>query len=200
MLITNAPTLNSRKYFIGFIVTVLMFAATNVVSAVSTVDIGGVVVYKKPPSAYALAKKLFPIKTRSIGQKVDAGTNLQATTIAFIINFEFDSVSVTTESRPYLDALGEMLNFKQLKGKTLRIEGHADAKGDSNYNLVLSEGRARAIKNYLTDYHRIDPSRLVTLGYGESRLLIPTDPMASENRRAEFTPVKQTAKKTKIKY
>ena len=148
-----------------------------------------VILYEEPPSSYELAKVLYPAKTRSIVLDKETTQAIQPESVAFMIKFEYDSVLVKEESLAYLDALGDMLNFAQLKQKSLQIEGHADATGDENYNLKLSESRAVALKKYLQSVHRISPSRLHTLGFGESRLLDKSDPAAQVNRRAEFRPL-----------
>ena len=69
----------------------------------------------------------------------------------------------------------------------LRIEGHADQRGSTEYNLALGQRRAEAVKAWLGAYG-IDEGRLTTLSYGKER---PLDDGAEEsslarNRRAEF--------------
>ena len=152
----------------------------------STQQFGDVKLYKQAPSAYEIAKTLFPPRTRTINLDQEAGAP-PPSSVAFMIKFEYDSVSIEDVSRPYLDALGDMLNFAQLKGKTLQIEGHADAAGDAQYNLRLSEARALSIKRYLQSVHGIAAARLNTMGYGETKLIDPSRPYAEVNRRAEFS-------------
>lgn len=156
----------------------------------STQQFGDVKLYKQAPSAYEIAKTLFPPRTRTIILDQEASAPPPPpSSVAFMIKFEYDSVSIEDVSRPYLDALGDMLNFAQLKGKTLQIEGHADAAGDAQYNLRLSESRALSIKRYLQSVHNIEPNRLYTMGYGESKLLDKARPYSEVNRRAEFSPL-----------
>ncbi|MBI3327194.1 MAG: peptidoglycan-associated lipoprotein Pal [Nitrospinae bacterium] len=69
----------------------------------------------------------------------------------------------------------------------IQVEGHADERGTSEYNLALGERRAESVKSYLTSLG-IDGGRLVTISYGEER---SADPGHDEeawalNRRAEF--------------
>ncbi|MES2520217.1 MAG: OmpA family protein [Bacteroidota bacterium] len=74
----------------------------------------------------------------------------------------------------------------------IEIRSHTDARSGDSYNMQLSENRARAVVNYLTQ-RGIDPSRLVSNGYGESE---PTNECVDgvqcnesqhqENRRTEF--------------
>jgi len=148
-----------------------------------------VILYDEPPSAYQLAKILYPPKTRTIVLDQESSAQKKTGSVAFMIKFEYDSVVVQNDSLAYLDSLGDMLNFEQLKYKSIQIEGHADASGDEHYNLQLSEARARSIKEYLESVHRISPERLKTLGYGETKLLDHSHPNAEINRRAEFRPI-----------
>jgi len=149
-----------------------------------------VILFDSPPSAYQLAKILYPPKTRTIVLNQESGEVKKTDSVAFMIKFEYDSVVVQNESLAYLDSLGDMLNFSQLKDKKIRIEGHADATGDEQYNLELSEARALSIKEYLESVHRISPERLKTIGYGETRLSDKNNPTADINRRAEFRPLR----------
>jgi OmpA-OmpF porin, OOP family len=76
--------------------------------------------------------------------------------------------------------------------KALLIEGHTDKggleRGLRNELMLLSERRAEAIKNYLVKKFGIDPSRLITQGYGPDKPFTPKtdrDGLA-QNRRVEF--------------
>jgi len=50
--------------------------------------------------------------------------------------------------------------------RTLHLHGYADTTGNSESNLVLSEHRAQAVKDYLVS-QGIDTSRIMTAGRGE---------------------------------
>lgn len=65
------------------------------------------------------------------------------------------------------------------------IEGHASTPGNEDYNMALSERRAKAFKAVLVDMYDISASRLNTVGYGETRLLDSSDTAAAHrlNRR-----------------
>ena len=102
------------------------------------------------------------------------------------IFFEFDKSNLKDESIPELNRLVELLN----ENPTVKIEigGHTDSKGSDEYNLNLSDRRARAVHDYLVD-HGIDINRLSTRGYGEA---VPvdtneTDEGRQNNRRVEYT-------------
>ena len=54
------------------------------------------------------------------------------------------------------------------------IAGHTDAVGSDEDNLSLSDRRAEAVARVLTDEFGVPPENLVTQGYGEQDLLVPT--------------------------
>jgi len=81
------------------------------------------------------------------------------------------------------------------------IEGHTDSDGADKYNLKLSDGRAKAVSDYLVE-HGIDKGRLTAKGFGETKPLVPndTDEGKATNRRVEFHITEQdiTLKKVEI--
>lgn len=50
------------------------------------------------------------------------------------------------------------------------IEGHTSAVGDADYNQMLSEKRAKSVRDLLINRYNIDAARLEAVGYGESQL------------------------------
>lgn len=101
------------------------------------------------------------------------------------IHFAFDKYNITQESRQILDA--KIAFMKQNPAFVVTIEGHTDERGTYEYNMALGERRANAAKKYMVD-NGINPSRIMTVSYGETR---PVDPRSNEeawakNRRAEF--------------
>ena len=64
-----------------------------------------------------------------------------------------------------------------------RSEGHTDAVGNDVDNLSLSDRRAESVSVVLTEQFQIPPENMVTQGYGEQFLKIPTDGPSRENRR-----------------
>lgn len=69
-------------------------------------------------------------------------------------------------------------------GETFLIEGHTDAVGSDESNLVLSDERAGTIADLLTEFYDIPPENLTTQGYGERYLKVETDGPERANRRA----------------
>ena len=67
----------------------------------------------------------------------------------------------------------------------LVLEGHTDAIGSDAYNQDLSARRAAAVKERIVQDYGIDPGRISTVGYGESRPIADnsTDEGRARNRR-----------------
>jgi outer membrane protein OmpA-like peptidoglycan-associated protein len=106
---------------------------------------------------------------------------------AMPIQFEFDSFRLTEAAMVTLDKVASVLNDELMQGKAIQIEGHADATGSDDYNLSLSQLRARAVRAYLIQEHGVAPERLSFVGKGESEPYDASDPTAGINRRVEFT-------------
>ncbi|MFA7415443.1 MAG: OmpA family protein [Rhizobium sp.] len=68
-------------------------------------------------------------------------------------------------------------------GETFLIEGHTDAVGSDRSNLILSDQRAEAVANLLTEVYGIPPENLSVQGYGERYLKIRTAGDEQQNRR-----------------
>jgi peptidoglycan-associated lipoprotein len=102
-----------------------------------------------------------------------------------IVFFEFDSDDISGSAEEKLRAKAEILRANP--GLRLRVEGHADQRGSTEYNLALGQRRAESVRAWLSAYG-IDESRLNTLSYGKERLLDEGNDESSyaRNRRAEF--------------
>lgn len=70
-------------------------------------------------------------------------------------------------------------------GVTIVVEGHADERGTTEYNLGLGERRANAVKDYLISVG-VAANRIKTISYGKSRPAVPgsTEWAWSQNRRS----------------
>ncbi len=104
------------------------------------------------------------------------------------INFGFNEYWVREEEIGKLERIGEAIEriIASNPDEVFLIEGHTDAVGSFDYNQVLSEKRAVAVKQALTQYFNIPPANLVTIGYGERFLKIPTLEAEPENRRVSI--------------
>lgn len=102
------------------------------------------------------------------------------------VYFPHDSARITRRARVTLEDLGEALGSSELSGFRFLVAGHTDSAGSAAYNRDLSKRRAQAVVEYLIATFPIDPNRLVSVGFGESRLKTPEDPRAALNRRVEI--------------
>jgi len=101
------------------------------------------------------------------------------------ITFESGSWEVTPEQQPKLQAVAEAMQrvLQRNPDEVFMIEGHTDAVGNDVDNLSLSDRRAESVAVILTEVYQIPPENLVTQGYGEQHLKVPTEGPSPENRR-----------------
>jgi OOP family OmpA-OmpF porin len=101
------------------------------------------------------------------------------------IFFAFDKDILTTSSYSELGRILEYLESGRIK--KIEVSGHTDSVGDENYNRLLSQRRANAVKKYFTA-NGISSSRVLARGYGESKPVESndTDEGRAKNRRVEF--------------
>ena len=113
-------------------------------------------------------------------EKIEVGKKITLKNIFF----DFDKYSLREASHHELDRLVQFL--KDNPQVRVRLCGHTDAKGNHDYNVTLSENRAKVAYDYIVK-RRIDPKRLEYKGYG------PDQPVATNktpegralNRRTE---------------
>ncbi len=101
------------------------------------------------------------------------------------INFDVDSATIRSESKPTLDKIAAMLN----SDSTMQfvIEGHTDSTGTPEHNQVLSQQRAESVKCYLVAAG-ISHERLWTMGFGASKPVAANSTAIgkAQNRRVEL--------------
>lgn len=101
------------------------------------------------------------------------------------IFFDYDKSIVLQQSYKELLNLLDILNrFPKMK---IEVGGHTDGRGSIDYNLRLSESRAKAVVDYLIE-KGIDGRRLQYKGYGKSQPIATNDTEEgrAKNRRVEF--------------
>lgn len=89
------------------------------------------------------------------------------------------------ESYPELNRLVRLIRNEP--GASIEIAGHTDNSGNKDYNTVLSEKRATAVKEYLV-HMGIDASRIMVTGYGDQKPVASNNSERGKllNRRVEF--------------
>jgi outer membrane protein OmpA-like peptidoglycan-associated protein len=112
------------------------------------------------------------------------------------IYFNFGKTDLTDQSFHELDKVATF--FKANPGFAFEIDGHTDSDGPEDYNLILSQGRASAVVNYLVS-RGVGRSQLAAHGYGESKPIDKSETKAAKarNRRVEFTVLKTLGQEPK---
>lgn len=82
------------------------------------------------------------------------------------IFYDFDKATLRPESKTALDDLVKLLN--ENPNVTIELSAHTDYKGSAEYNKRLSQRRAEAVVEYLTE-HGIARDRLTPVGYGKEK-------------------------------
>jgi lipid-binding SYLF domain-containing protein len=109
------------------------------------------------------------------------------------VHFETGKSDITADSEASLSDFAKTLTDNPTWN--IRVEGYTDNRGNPEVNRKLSEDRAQAVVNWLTE-HGIDRSRLSAKGYGESRPVgsNSTDSGRQKNRRVEVVRLTAPAK------
>jgi len=103
------------------------------------------------------------------------------------IHFETGQSMISGKFKDKVDDLAEFM--LQNPDTQAVIDGHTDNVGDPGANLVLSQQRAEAVKQYLQEKYGIAPERLTAAGHGERAPIASNDTSSGrfKNRRVTIT-------------
>ncbi len=101
------------------------------------------------------------------------------------VYFDYDEAAIRADAEAKLREKIDIL--RRNPGVELRMEGHADERGTSEYNIALGNERAQAVIRFIRGFG-LDESRFSAVSYGEAR---PVETGSDErawalNRRVEF--------------
>jgi peptidoglycan-associated lipoprotein len=99
-------------------------------------------------------------------------------------HFAFDSARLGEAERPVLKQLATCFVSGALAGKDMRLVGHADPRGDSDYNMVLGGSRADTVKTFLVA-GGLQGSRVATTSRGELDARGTDERSWAEDRRVD---------------
>ncbi len=110
----------------------------------------------------------------------------------FVLNnifFDTDKFDLKPESKEELAIVVDLM--KTNAGMVIEISGHTDNQGAADYNLKLSESRAKSVVSYLVAAG-VPAARLKFKGYGDSRpsAANDTEEGRAKNRRIELVILK----------
>ena len=108
------------------------------------------------------------------------------------IYFEYDKSNITALGAEELDKLVKVLN--EFPNMVIDVKSHTDSRGADNYNLKLSERRAKSTVQYIVS-KGITKNRIMGNGMGETQPKVAcsecTEEEYAKNRRSEFLIIKK---------
>lgn len=139
------------------------------------------------PSASAGLHDLNPLSAAELAARDEARQEdvVRLTENFKRVYFATDSATLDTDSRAALTENAAILtHWPELR---VEVQGHADERGTTEYNLALGQRRATAVTSWLGT-QGVPADRLAAVSYGEE---MPATAGSSEsawtaNRRAEF--------------
>lgn len=116
------------------------------------------------------------------GQAMDTGA---IDAVGRVVYFDYDRDDIKPEYRQLIATHAEFL--RQNPQAKVKLGGHADERGSREYNLALSERRAKAVLNQLM-LAGVSESQMKTAAYGEEYPAVQGhgETSWSKNRRVEF--------------
>ncbi len=125
------------------------------------------------------------------GKEVKPGDDLAKLLELKIIYFDLDKSDIRSDAEIELQKIiAALKEYQQLK---IDVRSHTDSRGDDNYNMYLSERRAKSTIKYIIEKGGIDKSRVTGRGYGETAVINKckntvacSDQEHQLNRRSEF--------------
>jgi peptidoglycan-associated lipoprotein len=99
--------------------------------------------------------------------------------------FAFDSAEVSPEATNVLDALARCFITGPLKGKGMKLIGHADPRGETEYNLGLGQRRAGTISAFLAK-KGVEQGKMATSSKGEFEASGTDEDSWARDRRVEI--------------
>jgi peptidoglycan-associated lipoprotein len=101
------------------------------------------------------------------------------------VSFDLDQATIREDQRPVLQKNADYL--RRWTSVRTSVEGHADSRGTTEYNLSLGERRAAAVRDYLVGLG-ISGDRLVAVSKGEEspQCTEETEGCWARNRRGSF--------------
>ncbi len=101
------------------------------------------------------------------------------------INFRSGKSTIEPSSFPVLAKVKEAIAL--FPAANITIEGHTDSEGSDSANLLLSQDRADAVRQYLTSNLGVSAEKVGSVGYGESKPIAnnETESGRARNRRID---------------
>jgi outer membrane protein OmpA-like peptidoglycan-associated protein len=163
--------------------SIIMKSVRRALALASFLVVGGAAVAQDdapPPNKQTKILDLV-FRVEDLGGKVqdiqvkETGSEIRIELAADVL-FDFDKADILPRAQNALKQAASVINEKAKR--TVRIEGHTDAKGADAYNQKLSERRAAAVKAWLVGKEHVQKVTFVTRGFGAKN---PVAPNANED-------------------
>ncbi len=99
-------------------------------------------------------------------------------------HFAYDSAHINARAREIIGKLARCFKDGPLTGKSMRLVGHADPRGDDEYNLALGGRRADSVKLTLID-SGLEQHRISATSRGEMDATGTDEAGWAEDRRVD---------------
>lgn len=146
----------------------------------------------KEASVVQLAKQEAPVEVVApnamVGTTANIQVNQQQASPEKSVYFDFDKFDIKIE---YRDLIRQQADFIKAGSASFAVEGNADERGSSEYNLALGSKRANEVAKVLGVYG-INKDQISVASFGEEKpkLDCHEEKCWAENRRVDFS-VKQ---------
>ena len=143
------------------------------------------------PAVYTEVEKRVLVEKGGMTAWREVPCTLPKDAIILPIHYELGSAKLTTKSTRIIDK-HILSRLKQHSNAVVEVGSHTDSRGGDASNKSLSQRRSKAVVEYLNK-KGIKTSRLIDVGYGESKLLNDckdgvscSENQHAKNRRTEF--------------
>jgi peptidoglycan-associated lipoprotein len=114
-----------------------------------------------PVAATTTAAVAPPLKDPAVNISKDIADACNITVPERAPKFDFDSSNLSSAEKEILNQVGKCLTTGALSGRSVKLTGRADPRGEQEYNMDLGENRATSVRKYLAG-----------LGVGTSRMAV----------------------------
>jgi peptidoglycan-associated lipoprotein len=98
--------------------------------------------------------------------------------------FAFDSANLRADDAKVIDQVVACFTTGPLKGRTLKLVGHADPRGGSDYNMTLGQSRADSVAGYMVG-RGLDKAKTQSTSRGAMDATGTDEPTWARDRRVD---------------
>jgi peptidoglycan-associated lipoprotein len=115
-----------------------------------------------PPGPVATTTSAPPLKDPAVNVSKDIADACNITVPDRAPKFDFDSSNLSSAEKEILSQVATCLTTGPLKGRSIKLTGRADPRGEQEYNMDLGENRATSVRKFLLGLGVADNHMAVT--------------------------------------